>query len=33
MLYTTTPNVPARTYGWENETRAGTQYKKNIKIL
>ena len=27
MLYTTTPNVPAITYGQENEKRAWTQYK------
>ena len=26
MLYTTTPNVPAITYGQENEKRAWTQY-------
>ena len=27
MLYTTTLNVPAITYGQENEKRASTQYK------
>ena len=27
MLYTTTPNVPAITYGQENEKRAWIQYK------
>ena len=37
MLYTTTPNVPALTYGQENEKRASTQYKtlnlQEIKVL